>query len=161
MKIMMKQNTGSLFTALSVCALLLVSSTGVLAEETDGIDIGRDGALLTDAITTHPVDGVQIDTVLVFNNAGEHATRVRCVAFNQHGEAIGRGWLGVPAQGLRYGVVSDLTNGAPLVGSVRCGTHGHVIGSAFLLGPVFSDLPAKHAHRDDGVRIRFPVVAAR
>lgn len=126
---------------------------------TEGPEIVRNVDDLVDVM--RPEDPDVTDTVLLFTNRAGTSHRVKCVAFNKNGAAVGRAWLAVPRLGLRYALASDIANDLDFVGSVQCYVGANVIGSSVLVaaGEV-SDLPVENgAMTGFGRRILFPVVA--
>ena len=144
---------------------LLVASSAVAQEITaveDGPEIVRDAATLVDVIRPRPEDPDVTDTVLIFTNQALTRSRVKCVAFEQNGNPVGRAWLRVPGLGLRYALASDVANGLDFVGHVRCFVGEGIVGSALLLAAgELSDLPVRNGDVSSrhGRRILFPVVA--
>ena len=145
--------------------------------EAPPIEIDRD-AIDFHRIAPKPTDPpLTYDTALVFTNTGGDGARVICKAFDDNGNAVGRAASFVPGLGLRYILASDFSNNAAMLGHVQCGTHAHVVGSAFLLGgragitevPVTQStvwrkkkkLSAVATKRHRPTRIRFPVVLAQ
>ena len=111
-----------------------------------------------DIARPHPVPPT-IESVLVFTNRGLAARRVHCAAWDKGGGLVGRTRTWVPAKGVRYILASDF--GRSFLGSVRCQTAGRVVGSAFLLAPGLTNLPAETGVYDPLSWIRFDVVAYR
>ena len=73
--------------------------------------------------------------------------RVACRAFDADGDPVGRIWMHVPANGLRFVLASDLSHGQDFVGHAMCRT-GRVIGSAVLLAPsAITDLAVRPIRR--------------
>ena len=119
------------------------------------IEIGRDATQLPADIDVRDRDSV--DTALVFTNLGDARARIACRAFNSHGDPVGRTWMHIPPNGLRYVLASDLSNGQDFVGHVMCRT-GRVISSAVLIGPsALTDVNSRPVRRL-GATV-FPVVA--
>lgn len=123
-----------------------------------GTEIVRDAGALRDELRLRDLDTDIADTALVFTNLGANATRVKCVAYDGDGQAIGRAWVGVPRLGVRYLLASDLANGADFIGQVQCSARKNIRGTAVFLGGGITDLPSMHPTRNRG-RIRFPLVA--
>jgi len=121
----------------------------------DEIEITRDAAQLQAHIDVRDRD--QFDTALVFTNLGNQSARIACRAFAANGDPVGRVWLHVPANGLRFVLASDLSHGEDYIGHVMCRT-GRVIGSAVLLGPSSLTDVAARPMRRLGSTV-FPVVA--
>lgn len=153
------------------------SQGSVAINEAPLIEIDRD-AIDFHRIAPKPTDPPLVyDTAMVFTNTGGDGARVICKAFDDNGNAVGRAATFVPGLGLRYILASDLSNNAAVLGHVQCGTHAHVVGSAFLLGgragitevPVSQSMvwrkkkarPVVAAKRHRTTRIRFPVVFAQ
>ncbi len=143
------------------------SQSQAIAAEPALIEIDRD-AIDFHRIAPKPTDPpLTYDTALVFTNTGGNGVRVICKAFDDNGQGVGRAATFVPALGLRYLLASDFSNGATVLGHIQCGTHRHVVGSAFLLGgragitevPVSQSMVGRKKRRS--TRIRFPVVLAQ
>lgn len=136
------------------------SASAITPVETadDGVEIDRTSAELGDELRPRDVDRDIADTALVFTNFSGTSARVRCVAYDRDGHAVGRAWVGVPALGVRYLLASDFANGADFIGHARCGTSRAVRGTAVFLGGGITDLPAIQPRPYSG-RIRFPLVA--
>ena len=81
----------------------------------------------------HDVDTT--NTALLFNAQGPDDVVVKCRAYDQNGNAIGRTATKVPKNGLRYLRASDLANGRDFIGSAFCSVRGDVVGSALLVAP--------------------------
>ncbi|MFP8882363.1 MAG: hypothetical protein AAEJ52_12735 [Myxococcota bacterium] len=159
----MKRNQSLIGMAGSIAVALVLSASSAAAGSAldaagDGIEINRDSAELRDELRPRDVDRDIADTALVFTNLGGNHVRVRCVAFDGNGRAIGRAWLRVPALGVRYLLASDLADGVDFIGHAQCATLSVVKGTAVLLGADVTDLPSMQPDSLYG-RIRFPLVA--
>ncbi len=141
------------------CFTVAPSARAQDALEADiGVEIDRDADALTDELRPDRVDDDVANTVLVFTNLGGADARVYCVAYAKNGHPVGRAWVKVPGLGQRYILATDFTN-RDFIGHAQCGGTRHVKGSAFLVGPAFSDLPVLQG-RGRNSRIRFLVVAS-
>jgi len=159
----MKRDTRWYAGILAVSAALLAIAPSAAAQDMlesgdAGIEITRDALELRHDLRPRPDEPDVADTALVFTNEGGSSARVRCVAFNSRGHAIGRAWLAVPGLGLRYVLASDMAHGRDFVGQVQCAAPVRIKGSAVLLGADVTDLPAFQIQGTFG-RLRFPVVA--
>lgn len=152
-----------LFTAVACAAIASQAATAQNEVEprspNDEVEVDRVGVELLDRLPPRPDDVDRVDTALVFTNSGWGSKRVRCVAFDDDGRAVGRVRLSVPSQGLRYVLASDLSDGRDFVGSAQCSSSGHITGSAIWLGPGITDLTVRQGALDGWTRIRFAVVA--
>jgi hypothetical protein len=122
----------------------------------EGAEITRDAADLRDAL--HPPPDIDFtDTALVFTNRSDKPGYVNCAGFNANGEGVGRIWLRVPANGLRFAFASDLSDAADFIGSARCRTWPEgIVGSAFLLRPgAVTDVPARQLPLLSHLKARF------
>ncbi len=144
----------------ALAALLVLAAPFSASAQTsdDGVEVMRDAAELRDIIRDHDPD--TINTALVLTNQGGPATIARCVAFNAHGEKIGRAWVRLPANGLRIMLASDVAGGLDFVGSIRCHARGDVVGSAFIVGPGLTDATVHHSFTWNESRIRAQVVVS-
>ena len=147
----------------SVLAVFLIAtfSQALSAEEVmgDGIEITRDAEDLETLLRDRPEDPNVLDTALILTNQTGQAARARCVAYNHLGEPETRAWVRIAGNGMRVFLASDIVSGR-FVGSVRCKVRGRVVGSAFILGTVFSAAQVKNALAWDESRISMPVVVA-
>lgn len=106
-----------------------------MAEDTDVIEIERDGVALATELDVRPDDRDFTDTAIVASAVGRGALVV-CQAYNANGRFLGSAAMRVPANGLRYLRASDLANGVDYVGQVRCKSRHHSIAaSAYLIAP--------------------------
>ncbi len=145
-----------------LAAALVALAAPALAQEELAIDVDRSAAELADVLKrpVDPVDPDLVETALVFTTEGERGVVV-CAAHDSNGNLLGTLRVRVPANGLRYLRGRDFSGGADYVGSANCRFKGPVVGSAFLLGPGFSDLPARQRKHDwRRGQIIFPVVAS-
>ncbi len=151
----------ALATLLAAPALAQELSAKPATTAADGPEIVRDASDLVDVVRPDIEDKDVTDTVFVFTNRAPRADRVKCVAFNKNGRAVGRAWLRVPGLGLRYAFASDVANDLDFVGQVQCYVGSDVIGSALLLAAgELTDLPTDNgAMTNVGRRILFPVAA--
>ena len=124
----------------------------------EGFEIVRDATELSDVIRDRDPD--VINTALVLTNQGGPKSIAYCVAFNANGEKIGRAWVKIPANGLRIVLASDVTAGVDFVGSLRCVARGHLVGSAFIVGPGLTDATVHNAHHWGESRIRAQAVVS-
>ena len=153
---------------LSSLALVLLVATGAAAQEAtsgsspdgDRTQIERPAAELSDFIDRRHDDRDIVDTAMVFTNAGDPSI-VRCLARSGDGREVGRTWLKVPRQGLRFILASDIAHGVDFIGSVACSTHARVTGSALLVGAELTDLPTHRVALGGAVRLSFPLVITR
>lgn len=136
-----------------------VNAASIAAEEDLGFEITRDAGSLRDYINTHP-DVDRVNTALIFTNVSHRKVRVGCVAYNQHGTPIDRGWVAVAPNGMRFALASEVAGGRDFVGNVKCKSGGRVIGSAVLLAPGLTDLPVEQHQHEGNTHLRFPVIAA-
>jgi hypothetical protein len=149
---------------LALATLLASPGLAATAEQlvaAEGPEIVRDASDLVDVVRPDIEDKDVTDTVLLFTNKTSAAKRVKCIAFNKNGRAIGRAWLSVPGFGLRYAFASDVAHDLDFVGHVQCYVGADVIGSSLLLaGGQVTDLPVDNgAMTSQGRRILFPVAA--
>lgn len=106
-----------------------------------------------------PIDEDVANTALVFTNGSPRDLRVICVGFDSDGRVVGRTAVKVPANGTKYALASDLSNGADFVGNAQCSGNKTVQASAIFLGPCLTDLPVANVEHDGAGRIRFGLVA--
>jgi hypothetical protein len=137
-----------------------VHAASIAAAEDLGAEITRDAESLRDYVSTHPVDVDRVNTALIFTNVSQRKLRVGCVAYNQHGTPIDRGWIAVAPNGMRFVLASEVAGGRDFVGNVKCKSGGRVIGSAVLLAPGLTDLPVEQHEHEGNTHLRFPVIAA-
>jgi hypothetical protein len=135
------------------------ASAQVSAADLPEVEIDRDADALRDEIRPRIKDIDLIDTVLVFTNTQSRSRPVRCLAFNRGGEPVGRTLTRLPANGVRYILASDLSNGRDFVGHVVCNTVGLVLPTGILLGPEIENVGATVDEFESAARLRFPVVA--
>lgn len=155
----MKRIFPTLVALLTAGLLASAAGAGQVDFSDAGVEVDRDPADLHDTLPPDEVDPDFLDTALVFTNGLEREARVVCVAFDKDGAIVGRGHTKIPGMGLRYILASDLSDDVDFVGSVRCGAHPRVAGSAILLAPgAVTALKGGHHRRG---RIKFPVVAHR
>ncbi len=121
-------------------------------------EIARPIDQLPDELEPRPEDPDVADTALVFTNIYNRAARVRCVAFDKQGEAIGRTSTRIPPRGVRYVLASDMSDGEDFVGQVQCIPYGRIVGSAVFIGPGLTDVPVRTGKIGKS-RIYFPLVA--
>ena len=136
------------------------NAASLAAAEDLGFEITRDATSLRDYVSMHPVDPDRVNTALIFTNVGVNKTRVGCIAYNQHGTPIDRGWVRVAPNGMRFVLASEIAGGRDFVGNVKCKSAGRVIGSAVLLAPGLTDLPVEQHQHAGNTHLRFPVIAA-
>lgn len=154
----------AIIVLIAACSFLFANVSTVFASEIPepgDIEIEREAAMLFDEIRADPVDPSFIETALVFTNARRLPAKLRCAAFNQQGDGVGRVWVKLPPKGLRYVLASDFSDGKPFIGSARCIARGDVIGSAMLLGPNLTDVKVRQRFdRNNGItHITFPLIA--
>jgi len=101
------------------------------------------------------------NTAIVLTSYQTSDQEVRCAGFNNKGELIGRSRTRLPGDGIKLIFASDLANGADFIGKITCASRGDVAGSAFLVGPVFSDLKVFNQNDRSGSFIRVPVSLTR
>ena len=156
------QSTTSVTFGTLAALLLALLPFGVPAQDfesgDDGFEIVRDATELPDIIRDQDPD--LINTALVLTNQGGPRAVAYCVAFNAAGEKIGRAWVKVPANGLRIVLASDVTAGIDFVGSLRCIARGHLVGSAFIVGPGLTDATVNNAFHWGESRIRAQAVVS-
>ena len=157
--------SGRLMALIAITTAIVASPVGayaasITAAEDLGIEITRDAESLRDYINTHPVDVDRVNTALIFTNVSQRKLRVGCVAYNQHGRAIDRGWVAVAPNGMRFILASEVAGGRDFVGNVKCKSGGRVIGSAVLLAPGLTDLPVEQHQHEGNSHLRFPIIAA-
>lgn len=128
---------GSLFA--NTAAAQLSSVDAEPSERDPGVEIIRSADELPDVLRRHPEDRDFINTALVLTDAGGRPSVAYCVAYNQRGEAVGRGFTKVPGNGVSLVFASDLSNGLDFIGKIRCKSRGLVSGTAFIVGAEFSD----------------------
>jgi len=151
-------------SAALLAALILSLPPGVSsAQDADPVDRGfeitRDPTELPGLIRDRQPDA--IDTALVLTHQGGPRAVASCVAFDANGEQIGRAWVRVPSNGVRVLLASDVAAGGAFVGSLRCIARGHLVGSAFIIGPGLTGTTVHNALRDGQSRIRVQAVVAR
>ena len=157
-------------SAVAICSLLFVTSSyansdALVADAMamDGDDVGfevtRSESDLQEMLKMER-DVDFIDTALVFNNPRGSRTLVACVGYNANGRALGRAYIVVPPNGVRFMRASDISGGRDFLGSAQCKARGRVIPSSFIVGVGFSDAPARVVHGWDDTAIRFPIVAS-
>ncbi len=149
---------------LALTAFLLTAGPALGQTDIGSVaDITRDGADLRDVVA-RPVDPTIYDTALILTSRDGRDHVVVCAAYDDQGNFVGRGKVVVPAHGIRYALLSDLTAGQPFLGSVTCRTRGKMIGSAFLLGGA-AGVTGAPAQTVSGPRrstiVRYPVVFTR
>ena len=101
------------------------------------------------------------NTAIVFTSYQNSAQLVRCAAFDADGKLVGRTRTRVPADGARLIFSSDISNGTDFLGKISCASRGDLFGSAFLLGPVFNDLPVINDSDRVGSFLRVPISLSR
>ncbi len=148
---------GALATLLLALAPFSVPAQDFEAGD-EGFEIVRDAAELPDIIRDRDPD--VINTALVLTSQGGPRSVAYCVAFNAAGEKIGRAWVKVPANGLRIVLASDVSAGVDFVGSLRCVSRGHLVGSAFIVGPGLTDATVHNAFHWGESRIRAQAVVS-
>ncbi len=132
--------------------ILMVASITVQADDSDAVEIVRDGADLAVELDVRP-DRDTTDTAIVASSVGDanvDSAVVICRAFDANGQRIGIAKMQVPARGLRYLRASDITNGQDYVGQVRCTARPHTVAvTAYLVAPSgITDLKSRqHSHR--------------
>ncbi|MBT8139985.1 MAG: hypothetical protein KJP25_09445 [Gammaproteobacteria bacterium] len=131
------------------------------SEKNPGVEIVRPVEDLADIVRPHPVDRDFINTALVLTDAGGRGSVTYCVAYNQRGDAIGRGFSKVPGNGVRVVFASDLSNGVDFLGKIRCKSRDRVSGTAYIVGADFSDTRVHNLHDRAGSVISVPVVISR
>lgn len=154
--------TRTFLTFLSLGALLLAAVPS-FAQQAVVADVTRDGADLRDVVA-RPVDPVIYDTALILTSRNGRDHVAVCAAYDDQGTFVGRGQVKIPAHGIRYALLSDLTNGQPFLGHVTCKTRGKMTGSAFLLGGAagVTGVPAQTVKGSKRTTIvRYPVVFTR
>lgn len=128
-----------------IAAVLMLAPVGAAwgDDVPEGVEVTRDAAELQEAL--HPPQDIDLtDTALVFTNPSEKPGFVTCAGLNANGQKVGRIWLRVPANGLRFVFASDLSDDVDFIGSARCRAWPQMIGSGFLLRPgAVSDVPAR------------------
>ena len=152
-------------TALLGTALLamLFAAAAATAQEDDlamddAVEIDRPVAELPHDLRPVPEDADRIETVLIFTNTGRHPVRVRCIAFNRAGRALGRIKTHVPALGLRHVLGEDVSHGTAYIGQVQCTSSAPLVPSAVLVGVAVENLNVKG--NGASRRIVFPVVVS-
>ena len=126
-----------------------------------GVEVVRPVQDLSDMIATHPVDRDFINTALVLSDASGRASVAYCVAYNQRGQAIGRAFTKIPGNGVRLVLASDLSNGLDFFGKIKCKSRSRVGGTAYIIGPDFSDTRVHNLHDRAGSVISVPVAISR
>ncbi|NNC54868.1 MAG: hypothetical protein HKO07_04005 [Pseudomonadales bacterium] len=130
-------------------------------EKNPGVEIVRPLEDLAAVVRPHPVDRDFINTALVLTDTGGRDSVTYCVAYNQRGNAIGRGYTKVPGNGVRLVFASDLSNGVDFLGKIRCKSRDRVSGTAYIIGAEFSDTRVNNLHDRAGSVISVPVVISR
>ncbi len=123
----------------------------------DEVEVTRGADELQAVLRPHP-DRDVVNTVLAFNNIHRTEVAVRCVAYNAHGRPLGKAWVKVPGNGLRFMLASDIANGRDFVGSTRCHSAGKIVPAAFIVGRMLTDTPANASRGWGGTKMRFPTV---
>jgi hypothetical protein len=127
-----------------IAAVLMFAPLAAAQENAspEGVEVARDAEQLQEVLRPPP-DIDFTDTALVFTNPTGRVGYVTCAGYNANGRAVGRIWLKVPANGLRFALASDLSGDVDFIGSAGCWAWPSVVGSAFLLRPgAITDLPS-------------------
>ena len=140
-----------------------VLAVGVLTWMTAGTAFAQENEIEVDRAEVdiarpHP-EPHTIESVLVFTNRSYGSRRVRCIAWDQYGQVVGRVATAVPALGVRYILASDFGRG--FLGQANCYSLGRVTGSGFLVSPHLTPLPTENGGIDHVSRMRFDVIAYR
>ncbi len=162
MNYFMRKNFTVCFGALLAMAMAapVAAMEGVQSIEqiaVDEVEVNRGADELQAVLRPHP-DRDVVNTVLAFNNAHRTEVVVRCVAYNANGRPLGKAWVKIPGNGLRFILASDIANGRDFVGSTRCHSAGKIVPAAFIVGRVLSDTPANSTLGWGGTKMRFPTV---
>lgn len=156
---LMKNFTYSALLTFAVFSMVpLSASADELIDE--GFEITREASDIEAVIRDQRVNPDVLDTALILTNQSRQVVKARCIAYDHSGQAMGRAWVRLPANGMRIFLASDIVTARNFVGSVRCKTRGHVLGSAFILGSAFSSAQVKNTRSWDESRISAPVVVA-
>ena len=140
---------------------LVNAGAETIDEKNPGVEITRNALELNDMISVRPVDRDFINTALVLTDRGGRPSVTYCVAYNANGNAIGRGFTKTAGNGVSIVLASDLTNGRDFLGKIRCKSRDHVSGTAFIIGPDFTDTRVHNAHDRAGSLISVPVAVSR
>jgi len=142
-------------------AAALLTSLAAGAQEIDPPDVVHEEALLEELLV-EPVDAPNLNTALVFSSLADVELRVVCRARNAQGQPIGHAGVRVPAQGVRFLLASDFSDGEPFLGQVRCLSPRGIRGSGFARSANgVTDVPSPELKAGRGLLIHFPVVATR
>ena len=144
----------------AACTFLLIACTGgaLLAQTPPEIDVQRDSDELKVLILPDP-GRTMTDSAMVFTNPGASSVIVRCKGYNHQGVIVGRTRTDVPANGLRYIRASDLGNGNTFLGSAKCWSARHAIGTGYIVTKDGLTATRVVSHRHENTEyFRFPVV---
>jgi len=147
---------------LALCSVFSGTSVAQVevADTLPEYEVDRNAAELNDRVK-RPDDTDIFDTAILFSSYDRDPGVVHCVAFNARGERIGRARTKVPSNGVKLMFASDISKQFDFLGKVTCRSRGQIHGSAYLLGPVFSDLEASTVSDRAGSTIRVPVALNR
>ncbi|MBT8148452.1 MAG: hypothetical protein HKO71_07475 [Pseudomonadales bacterium] len=145
----------------SVAAQTLASADAEPSEKNPGTEIVRPVEDLSAMIAAPRPDRDFINTAVVLTDAGGRPSVAYCVAYNQRGDAIGRGFSKIPGNGVRLVLASDLTYGRDFFGKIKCKSRDHVSGTAYIIGPDFSDTRVHNLRDRAGSVISVPVAISR
>lgn len=151
----------SLLPLMSVSSLCSAEVSAAVVEDGEELEINRDVGELGDRIAEIRPDRDLFDTAIVLTSMGDRRQLVRCAAFDAGGDLVGRVRVKLPADGVRLVFASDIAGGTDYLGKVSCGSRGQVVGSAYLLGPQFSDLQVINEHDRFGSVVHVPVSLTR
>jgi len=160
---MLSKHSKKVFFSLIISAGL---TSSVFAQSTADdniteINIDRSEFELNDRVAQIPLAINAFNTAVLLTSYDERASTVHCSALNARGNVIGRVKTTVPSHGVKLLFASDLTQGVDFLGKISCKSRGQVIGSAYLLGPTFSDLQVNNSSDRAGSFIRIPVALSR
>ena len=148
--------------ALAFCALIPASGYAQLdsAETLPEYEIDRNVVEMNDRID-RPEDYDIFDSAILFSSYDRDNRVVHCIAYDARGERIGRAKTTVPANGVKLMLASDVARQIDFLGKITCRSRGQIHGSAYLVGPVFSDLEVSTVSDRAGSTIRIPVALNR
>jgi len=145
---------------LNVCLFSSAQAQIADAASIPEYEINRNTVELNDQLRPRPDIDV-FDTALLFTSYDNNSQVVYCKAFNARGKAIGRTRTHLPADSVRLIFASDVARQPDFVGKINCQSRGQMMGSVYLLGPVFNDLAVTNKRDRAGSTVQVPVALNR
>ncbi|MEM9405771.1 MAG: hypothetical protein AAGA81_07025 [Acidobacteriota bacterium] len=154
----MKLETTKTLARLAASLLFVLEGGAALAQTPTEVNVDRETDELKVLILPDP-GRTMTDTALVFTNPGDSPATVRCNAYDKEGDWIGRTRTLVPGHGLRYIRASDLSGGSSFLGSARCWSARHTIGTGYLVTREGITATRVVSNRHEATEFyRFPVI---